>query len=436
MKDSVNLAAMKINGHDPRQSKAFLMLSSDFGALRSGEKTNLKWSKLEEQCYQIFRQYGYDFMTGSWFSLISTQQYGWKGLAQALDLMSEAFSLHSEHCWPPASQPEQRRAILQWFCHHVSTLIYTLPQQPEHIVLMQRVETSIDTLCAMARDCQSRNLDALNNLRYFLQVRSRSVGHFKTPAKAVFGSSVVVPANPTENTLSDLIDGAEPKSKVKHFSWVSVLSGVLTGVVLTLSSAGLYYWLKPYTLDEQLAAPLQVLHQADSIPVANLAQWSDARKAVMTQMDKQLSWLAAQPPQFMLTKGQNAALQLERLYPGNIVSLNWNNTLQEKSASLGSLDGWQAANRHLDQLEQRLLASEKIHNQYLTISELKTAVYQLQQDLQHEGAPAEALLLQMQHKIANGQPIGNVLAQQTQDRITDILARYQVIMNSMVSSVR
>lgn len=438
MKQGANLSAVKISGHDPRESKAFLLLSSELSALHSGKRVTLQWSALEAQCHQVFRQYGYDLMTGSWFCLISAQLYGWAGLAQALDLFSVAVGPGTDRCWPPARAVEKRRAILEWFCQHVATLVYTLPQQPEHVVLISRVESGIGALCSLAQDCQSRSQDGLNNLRYFLQVRSRAMGHINIAVPTGGGELVT-------ESIKTLMDSAKaaPEPVVKTpapgavktpFPWWAAIGGLLAGTVLTFSAVGVYFWLAQPSLAQQVSAPLERLHRPNVVPNASDAQWSAQRKAVTDPMVVELDWLAARPPHFLLAQGQTAAKLLETHYPGNTASLNWRNSLQEKSASLGTLDGWQAAIETLDQLDKRLLLSERTHSQYLTISELKTFVYQLREDLQREGSPAEGLLNQMQQKVVKSQPVGAGLTKQAEDKINAILARYQLIIDSAETS--
>lgn len=439
MKYSVNLAALKMNGHDPRHNKAFLLLSREISTLRKGKNTGLQWPVLEEQCYQVFRQYGFDLMTGSWFCLISAHLYGWQGLAQALDLMKEVQSPRGERCWPAASAPEQRRAILDWFCQHVATMVYTLPQHADHIPMMQRVESGIAAICMLAQECQSRNQDSLNNLRYFLQVRSRSVGHFSAVsttaapiAKELVSEDVV--DNASDDVVSaESVPGAVLNNGAKTpFTWLNTVVGMFAGAALTLGGVGLHVWLNQPSEDQHIAAPLLALRQADKLNEASSSIFvrekdAQTRALVIDKVDKQLAWLEALPATFLLEKGQLTAERLDRLYPGNPATLNWRNALQQKSDTLGPLDGWQAASQHLDILEQRLLESEKTRSRYMTVSELKTAIYQLRQDLQNEEAPAEALLARMQRQHALHQQISVALTQQTERKIDGIVARYQLM---------
>ena len=102
MKNRVNLRALKINGHDPRLSKSFLLLSSELSPLSGTIPARLDWNALEEKCFQLFHEYGYDLQSGMWFCLINLRLKSWKGLALALDLLSTAFAHNSQRCWPLA----------------------------------------------------------------------------------------------------------------------------------------------------------------------------------------------------------------------------------------------------------------------------------------------------------------------------------------------
>lgn len=167
MKSMVNLRALKINSHDPRLSKAFLLLSSELSHLNGALSGATDWKMLEDKCFQLFRDYGYDLQNGVWFCLINMQLKSWAGLAEGLDLLTTAFTHNNVRCWPPVAAVQARQSLIDWFCANVATHIYTLKYGPENNGEMRSVERSIGVLYEYSKNLQSRSHDSLKNLHYF-----------------------------------------------------------------------------------------------------------------------------------------------------------------------------------------------------------------------------------------------------------------------------
>ncbi|MGB7801753.1 VasL domain-containing protein [Buttiauxella sp.] len=439
MKNRVNLRALKINGHDPRLSKSFLLLSSELSPLSGSIPARLDWNALEERCFQLFHEYGYDLQSGMWFCLINLRLKSWKGLALALDLLSTAFTHNSQRCWPPVAAVAHRQQLIDWFNANVATHIYTLEYGPENSTEMRQVERSIGVLCSQSKNLQSRSHDSLNNLHYFLQVRCRSVPY---PAQTKVVKAAPVTA---ENTLplasekkstapvNDILPEAEPAdirlapaSRPRPLLWAA--GGMAAGIAFCAVAAAL--WLSSHSLSfsERLSAPLLALQHSElQLDEAwNKAPAPDLnvhKEAVLAQVAPVLDWLSQQPSDVLLRQGGKLSDHLEKAYPDNEFSARWRRSLQEKAGDIPALDGFVLANKHLDELETRLLNAEKKHSQYMTVSELKTAVYQIRQDLQRNGIPAETLLWQLSQQNKNTDKINSALLKQVSQRIEALNSR-------------
>lgn len=70
-----------------------------------------------------------------------------------------------------------------------------------------------------------------------------------------------------------------------------------------------------------------------------------------------------------------------RIWPGNPLFAHWKQNLLEESNMFPANKTYERLNQQLNTLEQRLLDAEQKRKPYLTISELKTNVYQMQQTL-------------------------------------------------------
>ncbi|MBU9824245.1 VasL domain-containing protein [Rahnella perminowiae] len=440
MKNRVNLRALKINGHDPRLSKSFLLLSSELSHLSGNLPAKLDWHLLEERCFQLFHEYGYDLQSGMWFCLISLRLKSWKGLALALELLSTAFTHNSQRCWPPVTAVQQRQQLIDWFNANVATHIYTLEYGPENSGEMRQVERSIGVLCSQSKNLQSRSHDSLNNLHYFLQVRCRSVPYPVPPKLAkilpVAEENTPQPVNEKKATqaVADMISAAEPpeiqlapEPRPRPLLWAS--GGMAAGIAVCVVAVALWSSSQTLSLSEKLSLPLMALQHSerqlnDAWENAPASDLNAQKEAVLAHAAPVLSWISEQPADMLLRQGEILSDHLEKVYPDNEYSAQWRRTLQEKAGDIPALDGYVLAHKHLDELEARLLNAEKKHSQYMTVSELKTAVYQIRQDLQRNGTSAETLLWTIGQDKENHREVNPALLKQFTQRV-DALNAYR-----------
>ncbi|MCS2163140.1 type VI secretion system ImpA family N-terminal domain-containing protein [Scandinavium sp. H11S7] len=444
MKAMVNLKALKINGHDPRLSKAFLLLSSDLSPLNGTLPTTTDWHMLEDKCFQLFRDYGYDLQNGVWFCLIAMRLNGWAGLAQSLELLSTAFTHNNLRCWPPVAAAQQRQQLIDWFCANVATQIYTLEYGPQNNGEMRQVERCIGLLCEYAKGQSSRSHDSLRNLHYFLQVRCRSVPYPPQKVMAQQAQSTVaadpkrvkekpapVPSGPQSAPVV-LAQTTPSVSAAAQRPLCWALSGLAAGICLCLSVAVVGYYLQLPALSETLIAPVAQLQQREN---ALESAWRDTpapriqqqKQVILQQATPALNWLSAQSSDALFRQGDRLANYLELAFPNNQVSTQWRRSLKEKSGSIPALDGYIQANAHLDALEARLLNAERSKSKYMTVSELKTAVYQIRQDLQRNGIAAETLLWEMQSQKNKGEAVDPALLKQFSQRIDALNSHYFIL---------
>lgn len=444
MKTTVNLNALKINGHDPRLSQSFLLLSSELSQLNGALPGKLDWPSLEEQCFQLFREYGYDLQSGVWFCLINLRLKSWKGLALALDLLSTALTKNSQRCWPPVTAVPQRQYIVDWFSANVATHIYTLAYGPENAADLQRVEQSIHVLCEQSKNLQARSKDSLNNLHYFLQVRCRSVPYPHKPqlekrtptpvADVANSSNIKKEAEPTKVAAPQPAQvpalRLEPVVKPRPVLWA--LGGMAAGMTLTVVVVSLWFYAEAPALSERVIAPLASLQEVENhLDTAWLrapkVDIQSQQEAILQQAAPVLTWIGAQSPDALLRLGSQLSSQLENTFPGNKVSADWQRGLKEKSESISTLEGFINANRHLDELDARLLHAEQTRSKYLTVSELKTAVNQIRQDLMNGGAPTETLLYEIQQQQANKRRVNPALMESVSRRLESLISTYEQV---------
>lgn len=431
MKESVNLLSLKINSQDPRDGHIFQSLNSAFTQSNNKKKVPNNWENLEQLCFQQFLQHGYDLQTGVWFCLVNSHLKGWGGMLQALELFTGAWRDYSGRCWPPENSVTLRQSILNWLTQHVATLIYTMPMPASDIAIIQRVEDEIRKLCEHVRVLEARCADSLENVRYFLQVRTHSLGF--SPAYFRKTPALLQIADPSVVSERKPLSVSTPKKKEQEIKFlhreqsVALLLGIALGSILTLVVGWGGSTVNENNRGHAMTLPISLLQSsAQSIEEEYSGDFEEI-DGIIPKMREQLLWLAGKPPQQWIMQGEELAHRLEQASPDNIASFAWRQRMQEKAGSLKGINSWHLGMEGLSNLEQRLQQSEKDNSRYMTVSELKTAVYQIKQHFQQQGKPLGEQLSNLEIEMLNKNSINPAILYQIQEEIDSALAKYTII---------
>jgi len=334
---------VKISCHDPRHHQEFLLLSNSINGWKGHVHDRSWWLTQENQCLEIFQRHGYDLQSGVWFCLVSCQRHGWAGMANATLLLAEAFGRKQRQCWPPLAATDLRQQIIEWYSTHAATSVYGLPLNSTEIDTLAQLEGAVSMMLEHALSLQSRSQAALRNLFDYLQSSRKLLQKRALTVKASVPSPAPLHSVPPAQPL--------PALKLQHVPrpWKAWITGCMAGIALTLCAVSVAHWLE-------------------------------------------------QP---------STAVRLNALWPGNPLYARWQSHFAEQNASLPKINSWALVNKQLNDLEQRLLDAEQKRKSYMTISELKTAVYQMRQTLQQGGQPVLAQLDDLQRKLDNKQPVSD-----------------------------
>lgn len=367
---SVTPADVKISCHDPRHHQEFLLLSNSVYGWKGHVHDRSWWLTQENQCLEIFERHGYDLQSGVWFCLISCQRHGWAGMANATLLLAEAFGRKQRQCWPPLAATDLRQQIIEWYATHAATSVYGLPLNSAEIETLTQLEAAVSMMLVHALNLQSRSQAALRNLLDYLQSSRQSLQKRALTVKPAVPVPAPLPfvsaAQPLPvQPLSTLTQLPPPRP------WKAWITGVMAGIALTLCAVSAAHWL-------------------------------------------------VQP---------STALRLNAFWPDNPLSARWQNRFAEQNASLPKINSWALVNKQLNELEQRLLDAEQKRKSYMTISELKTAIYQMRQTLQQGGEPVLAQLDDVQKKLDNKQPVSNAEISAISQRLEALNSRLTQLTN-------
>jgi len=340
---SLTPADVKISCHDPRHHQEFLLLSNSVNSWKGHLHDRSWWLTQESQCLKIFQRHGYDLQSGVWFCLISCQRHGWAGMANATLLLAEAFGRKQHQCWPPLAATELRQQIIEWYASHAATSVYGLPLNSAEIDTLTQLVNAVSMLLSHALSLQSRSQTALRNLLDYLQSSRQSLQKRALAAQPLIATHAPSPFVPAPQPLPVLSLLPPPHP------WKAWLTGGVAGIALALCGFSVLSWLE-------------------------------------------------QP---------STVIGLNTLWPGNALTARWQTHHAEQTASLPVTNSWAQVNNQLNVLEQRLLDAEQKRKPYMTISELKTAIYQMRQTLQQGGEPVLAQLDNVQRKLDSKQPVSD-----------------------------
>ncbi len=395
---STTLSEVKFNPGVPKHSKAFLLLSSELSKLSRTPNAALNWIELDKLCQRIFLRHGYDLHTGAWFCLIQLRMAGWAGAAKSLELLASALSFGERH-GSEVADLGLRRYALEWFTAHVITPMYTQAQSMDDAQSLSRAETALEIIGRQAKKLQVRGADTLNNLCYFLQVRARTSQNIvldvdpaqqiqlvcKAPAVVVAAEPVAEPSpveEPTPVLVNDIPD--------RRWHWLA--AGALAATLLiTLPAGGLWLFQRLATEPAALA-PFSALQHVEQRFNDSDLEVENLTEEQFSKIDSNLQALAQRPATWLLTQGNNFAQRLEEAAPGNSASANWEKMLHQHSEKILRAEGWFEVQKRLANLEQHLLESERKQRSHITISELKTEVYEMKEAMRNMETPVSVLL--------------------------------------------
>lgn len=350
---------VKISCHDPRHHQEFLLLSHSINTWKDHLHDRSWWLAQENQCLAFFKQHGYDLQTGVWFCLIGCQRHGWAGMANATMLLAEGFTKKQRQCWPPVAAADLRQQIIEWYTTHAANCIFGLPLTSVEADTLLQLEGAVSMIFDQAQSLQSRSQISLRNVLDYLRSNRQAL------QKRVIVAKSVIPAAPQVS-----VEMSSPPLSTHHtfkqpVVWKVWLAGGMTGIALTLCVVSTIHWLN----------------------------------------------------------NPSTAIWLEKIWPGNALSVHANKQIAEQIASLPTVNSWARVNHQLNNLEQRLLDAEQKRKPYMTISELKTEIYQMRQTLQQGGEPVLAQLDDLQRKIDDKQMIGNAEIDAISQRLTALNSR-------------
>ncbi|MHC4058679.1 type VI secretion system ImpA family N-terminal domain-containing protein [Yersinia pseudotuberculosis] len=446
-------------GGDPRHFAEFSALRNEIGKLHHPARPDVDWARVEQLCLALFRQNGVELQTTVDFTLARTHIAGLAGLCEGLELLAGLLSHQWSALWPP--QTHARVALLAWLSDRLQQVWRTMTLCYGDLAQVYRAERALEQLCTQLQTLELKHLSKLDGVRLMLHnaalrlesaeaaadtpdrlsVPLRHTAISEPQPQPTFSSAAVseplvyLVNEPAPPSVQVALSSPPPPPRWK--AWHGFVAGLL--LMAVLMTACIYIWqsMSSNPVREALltnASPLPTPLSANSIAElkkqASDAEWARLAEPVLQVSGSQLEQLAMLPPLWAQMRGDGLLAQAQQLWPASQevkrLSALWQQQREAGAAPLVELKHYALAQERLRQLAERLNGLDEKKGRYMTVSELKTVVFAIQQPLA-QTAPLEELLRQYQVQSESGQTPSSALRQQIDSRFTQLLNRYALL---------
>lgn len=447
-------------GGDPRHFAEFSALRDEIGKLHHPARPDVDWARVEQLCLALFRQNGVELQTTVDFTLARTHIAGLAGLCEGLELLAGLLSHQWSALWPP--QTHARVALLAWLSDRLQQVWRTMTLCYGDLAQVYRAERALEQLCTQLQTLELKHLSKLDGVRLMLhnaalrlesaeassdtpvrlRVPARHLGITESPVQPTFSSAAVseplvyIVNEPAPPSVQVALSAPPPRWKAGH----GFVAGLSLMAVLMVGSFVIWQSLSSPQLEEVLLAraatlpvPLTTKSMDELKNQASDIEWARLAEPVLQASAAQLDQLAQLPPLWAQQQGDALLAQAQQLWPANPevkrLSTVWQQQRESGAAPLVELKHYALAQDRLRQLAERLNSLDEKKRGYMTVSELKSAVYAIQQPLA-KTLPLEELLRQYQEQSESGQTPSSALRQQIDSRFTQLLNRYALLASS------
>lgn len=211
--------------------------------------------------------------------------------------------------------------------------------------------------------------------------------------------------------------------------WKPFVAGMLTMLALAGAAAGGWRATHPSDSGQMRFparfSPLPAVLSAEQLQT--LRQQSPSAETGIKQTQQQLAQLLQLKPDWALSYGTHLAQQALTLWPEQAKPLaqQWQQQVSAAALPVENLSGWHQGMTQLQQLTNRLNALDEQKGRYITVSELKSAVFAITQSLSRT-VPAEEQLRQLSAQPRN-QPGSAAQQNQTEQHLQQLIARYAAL---------
>lgn len=443
-------------GGDPRTLAEFTALKEEIAKLSHPARPDVNWGKVEQLCLTLFRQNGVELQTAAWFTLARTQRSGLAGIHEGLQLIDGLLTHQWPVFWP--QQTHARVEILAWLVVRLQQELRTQEFQYGDLTLIYRIEKVLEHQCYVLQRLDLKHLSKLDGLRNQMHHAALRLESLESAATSPRVTEIhlepegafqqeAAPSQPLVYIIKEPaplpppIPAPEPEPEVipEPARWKS-WHGFVAGIVLSmLVGAGTWWGITSFRLSgteqvlrdmnrplPQLLEPGQLSKLQQASHRSELASLEDA---VVQASGEQLLRLDSLSPLWALNHGNGLVQQLTALWPASPqikqLAEQWHQQRESQAMPRAAMADWHVAQTRLQELADKLNALDTQRGRYITVSELKSVVFAVQQPM-NRTPPLEELLRQLEEQQRKGQ-VSPALLTQIDSRLTQLLNRYALL---------
>lgn len=356
-------------GGDPRTLADFMALRAEMNKLSHPARPDINWPYAEQLARGLLEHHGADLQTVAWYTLARARLGGVAGINEGLTLMESLLVRQGKNLWPQALPA--RTEIFRTLSKRLRQVIRTLNLTPEDVDSLEQAERSLQSFDAVLQRLEIAPENQLSDLRALL---------YSTATR--FESLDPAPALPTAPPVAASTPAAAPR-------WKPFIAGMVTMLAVTGIAVG--GWL---ALRQSDLPPISVTQNAGPIP--GLPATTPPGPVDLPQTQRQLGELARLAPDWAVSYGDQLVHQALIRWPDQAQPLaqQWRQQLSAGALPAENLTGWSEGMQQLQRLADQLNALDEQKGKYLTVSELKTAVFAITQSF-NRAVPLEEQLRQL-----------------------------------------
>jgi type VI secretion system protein VasL len=407
-------------GADPRSLPDFAALREEMGKLTHPARPDVDWVQVESLSLALFKQNGVELQTAAWYTLARSYLARVSGMNEGLTILNALLSHQWIQLWP--QQTHARAEIISGLSQRLQKTFrtFTLGHDDLHpLYEAEKLLRSLDDILGrqeLKQVCQLAPLiqqicGATTRLENSAP-QSMTAPAIALPEQALVEQGTTL-SSPPESRLVYVIR-PEPEVNVEVIHdvppppkrWPIFAAGMLSAFLVSGATWWVNSWLHKtdvavQALTDSVASlprtlttdELQTLKRSDKLP-------QDAN-GWLKQASTQLDAVAALPHDWQQQYAGQLIRQAEVLWPDNAqvaeLKSEWQQKMAMETLPNNALNGWHDGMQQLQALSDKLNALDGQKGKYITVSELKSAVFGMMTSFR-QTVPVEEQLRQAQEQ--------------------------------------
>ncbi|EGK60413.1 ImpA domain protein [Enterobacter hormaechei ATCC 49162] len=426
-------------GGDPRTLTDYAALRDEMNKLTHPARPDVNWQHAETLCLSLFEHNGVELQTAAWYTLTRTHLAGLYGMNEGLALMAALVVRQWGNLWP---QPVHARVeILSALSKRLQQVVRTLTLTYADLRQLYLAEEHLNTLSDVLHRLELKHAAQLDALRTMMQNAAVRLENSENTGVTLPGDAVEAAelhlTEPTERSKWVYVVQPEPLPHVEVVKepsvpvkqWKPFAAGMLT--MLVAASVVVGGWQMMHAADSaqmQLAATLAPLPEGlSTAQLQALQQTSPSPELGISKTQQLLAQLLQLKPDWAVSYGDRLVQQALTLWPEEAKPLaqQWQKQMSLNALAKSDLNGWHEGMTQLQQLTTKLNALDEQKGKYMTVSELKSAVFAMSQSFGHT-VPLEEQL-RLLSALPAGQPLSAAQQNQTEQHLQQLIASYALL---------